>query len=141
MPAACPALMYWCPEVSMHSCVDVLLLRLHPRYLYLPILTKKDAEEHITYRRYKLSDEKNFVNFFHPEKQALMALVDAFSHRRGKFAIQGYPQKLGFLLHGPPGAHWRYLASNAVSGDCYLETHFPAALCNSYKPLNGEIHA
>ena len=67
------------------------------------MLSKKDAEEQITYRRYKLSEDKTFVNFFHPEKQCLMTLVDAFSHKKGKFAIQGYPQKLGFLLHGPPG--------------------------------------
>lgn len=69
------------------------------------MLTKKDAEDQITYRRYKLSDEKSFANFFHPEKQALLSLVDNFSHKNGKFAIQGYPQKLGFLLHGPPGAY------------------------------------
>lgn len=29
--------------------------------------------------------------------------VDAFANKTGKFAIKGYPNKLGFLLHGPPG--------------------------------------
>lgn len=29
--------------------------------------------------------------------------VDAFTNKTGKFAIKGYPNKLGFLLHGPPG--------------------------------------
>jgi mitochondrial chaperone BCS1 len=29
--------------------------------------------------------------------------VDDFMAKRGKFAIAGYPDKLGFLLHGPPG--------------------------------------
>jgi hypothetical protein len=30
--------------------------------------------------------------------------VEAFTNKTGKFAIKGYPNKLGFLLHGPPGA-------------------------------------
>ena len=33
----------------------------------------------------------------------MLSLVEAFTHKTGKFAIPGYPQKLGFLLHGPPG--------------------------------------
>ena len=35
--------------------------------------------------------------------QAIVQLVDNFLNKRGKFAIPGYPHKLGFLLHGPPG--------------------------------------
>jgi chromosomal replication initiation ATPase DnaA len=52
---------------------------------------------------YQLSDDKSFASLFHPDKAALLELLDAFAHGRGKFAIPGYPQKLGFLLHGPPG--------------------------------------
>jgi hypothetical protein len=33
----------------------------------------------------------------------LLLQVDAFKAKSGKFAIKGYPHKLGFLLHGPPG--------------------------------------
>ena len=33
----------------------------------------------------------------------MLDLVDAFVSGRGKFAIPGYPAKLGFLLWGPPG--------------------------------------
>lgn len=29
--------------------------------------------------------------------------MDKYTARRGKFAVPGYPQKLGFLLYGPPG--------------------------------------
>ncbi|WIA39189.1 hypothetical protein OEZ86_005314 [Tetradesmus obliquus] len=74
------------------------------RYLYLPVLHAGEGEgEGLTYRRYKLSDDKSFDNLFHADKEELLNLVDAFMHKRGKFAIKGYPHKLGFLLHGPPG--------------------------------------
>eukprot|EP00879_Flechtneria_rotunda_P010326 GHRR01010797.1.p1 GENE.GHRR01010797.1~~GHRR01010797.1.p1 ORF type:complete len:380 (+),score=105.86 GHRR01010797.1:129-1268(+) len=80
------------------------------RYLYLPVLVGSNAASgegsdgnHMTYRRYKLSDDKSFSNFFHPDKDTITGLVDAFAAKKGKFAIQGYPHKLGFLLHGPPG--------------------------------------
>ena len=55
------------------------------------------------YKRYKLSEEKTFASFFHPDKDPILGLVDQFQEKRGKFGIPGYPQKLGFLLYGPPG--------------------------------------
>jgi SpoVK/Ycf46/Vps4 family AAA+-type ATPase len=33
----------------------------------------------------------------------MLSLVDDFLQRRGKFAINGFPHKLGLLLDGPPG--------------------------------------
>lgn len=57
----------------------------------------------IEYKRYRLSSEKTFKSFFHPNKAELLHLVDHFLQRTGKFAIAGYPHKLGLLLHGPPG--------------------------------------
>ncbi len=50
-----------------------------------------------------MSDDKTFASFFHPEKAALLRLVDQFETKTGKFAIEGYPRKLGLLLYGPPG--------------------------------------
>merc|ERR1712070_564985 len=41
--------------------------------------------------------------FFHPDKESMLALVDHFTNKTGKFAIAGFPHKLGLLLHGPPG--------------------------------------
>ncbi|KAI8477177.1 MAG: hypothetical protein J3K34DRAFT_515857 [Monoraphidium minutum] len=79
------------------------------RYLYMPVLGRggRNAAEaggdRWTYKRYKLSDDKDFTSLFHPDKPAVLDLLAAFTHGTGKFAIQGYPQKLGFLLHGPPG--------------------------------------
>ena len=54
-------------------------------------------------RRYALSDEKTFSSLFHPEKEAILRLIDAFVRKDGKYAIPGYGHKLGLLLHGPPG--------------------------------------
>jgi mitochondrial chaperone BCS1 len=57
----------------------------------------------IIYSRFRLSDDKTFSSLFFPQKQMLMQLVDHFQKRTGKYSISGYPQKLGLLLHGPPG--------------------------------------
>mmetsp|Transcript_58405 Transcript_58405/g.139291 ORF Transcript_58405/g.139291 Transcript_58405/m.139291 type:complete len:731 (+) Transcript_58405:75-2267(+) len=55
------------------------------------------------YRRYKLSDEKTFKSLFFPEKDTLLKIIEDFQNRSGKYAIPGYPHKLGLLCHGPPG--------------------------------------
>jgi len=33
----------------------------------------------------------------------LLALLKHFTAKTGKYAVSGYPHKLGLLLHGPPG--------------------------------------
>ena len=70
----------------------------HGRYMYTPL---PKSEGH--WKRYKLSDEKNFGTLFFPQKLQLLQLLGAFEKKAGKFAIPGYPHKLGLLLHGPPG--------------------------------------
>jgi hypothetical protein len=55
------------------------------------------------FKRYKLTDEKTFDSLFFPQKSNLLKLLGHFNERTGKFAIPGYPHKLGLLLHGPPG--------------------------------------
>lgn len=57
----------------------------------------------MVYTRYKLSDEKTFDSLFFPQKDTLLNLVEHFTNKSGKYAIPGYPHKLGILLHGPPG--------------------------------------
>eukprot|EP00746_Dinoflagellata_sp_MGD_P006538 gnl/MRDRNA2_/MRDRNA2_112815_c0_seq1.p1 gnl/MRDRNA2_/MRDRNA2_112815_c0~~gnl/MRDRNA2_/MRDRNA2_112815_c0_seq1.p1 ORF type:complete len:628 (-),score=152.38 gnl/MRDRNA2_/MRDRNA2_112815_c0_seq1:483-2366(-) len=81
------------------------------RYMYEMVAgasTKKEGEGDgdtaaRQYRRYKLSDEKTFGSLFFPEKDLVLQLLHHFSNRTGKYAIPGYPHKLGLLLHGPPG--------------------------------------
>eukprot|EP00435_Cladocopium_sp_Y103_P034330 s98_g8.t2 len=82
------------------------------RYLYQPILSSPktteggsddESDKARKYKRYLLSDAKNFDTLFFPEKSQLLKLVDDFMHARGKFAIPGFPNKLGILLDGPPG--------------------------------------
>ena len=62
-----------------------------------------DGAEGPKYKRYKLSGEKTFSSLFFPQKEKLLHLLRHFTERTGKFAIPGYPHKLGLLLHGPPG--------------------------------------
>lgn len=85
----------------------------YSRYFYVPVLSgfaaRAASDEEgskapsAIYKRYKLSEEKTFASFFHPDKDAILSLVNQFTEKRGKFSIPGYPQKLGFLLYGPPG--------------------------------------
>jgi mitochondrial chaperone BCS1 len=69
------------------------------RYMYFP----KYEEKHWQCQRYTLSDCKTFSSLFFPQKEQFMQLLGQFEQRSGKFAIEGYPHKLGILLHGPPG--------------------------------------
>lgn len=79
------------------------------RYLYelcRPVFgSNKDNQQQLgqTFQRYQLSDEKTFASLFFKEKESLLRLLQHFGGRTGKYAIPGYPHKLGVLLHGPPG--------------------------------------
>merc|ERR1712032_407028 len=42
-------------------------------------------------------------SLFFEEKPVLIGMLAHFSKKTGKYAISGYPHKLGLLLHGPPG--------------------------------------
>jgi len=55
------------------------------------------------YKRYKLSDDKSFNSLFFQERDTIVKLLDHFMSKTGKYSIEGYPYKLGLLLHGPPG--------------------------------------
>jgi len=57
----------------------------------------------VLFKQYLLSDHKTFGSLFFPEKDSLLALIDQFLKKQGKFAIEGFPNKLGLLLDGPPG--------------------------------------
>jgi hypothetical protein len=80
------------------------------RYMYM--ITHKEefsksaddgSSNERSFKRYKLSDRKTFDSLFFPEKDGLLHLFDNFLKKKGKYAIPGYPDKLGLLLHGPPG--------------------------------------
>jgi len=86
------------------------------RYFFVPVLADGDGEGGTVIKRrvgfsrsqrkmkkYVLSEEKTFASLFFPEKDSVLLLLDDFLQRRGKFAIPGFPNKLGLLLHGPPG--------------------------------------
>ena len=89
----------------------------HSRYLYelksdleYPRRGGGDNEDEIdsgggehVFKRYRLSDEKTFDSLFFQQKAQLLKLIQHFNERTGKYAIKGYPHKLGILLHGAPG--------------------------------------
>jgi len=76
------------------------------RHMY-ELITKKDTQENDNspekYKRYQLSDDKTFESLFFQQKDDVLKVVDHFTNKTGKYAIKGYPHKLGLLLHGPPG--------------------------------------
>jgi len=96
-------------------CEQVAAQTDHSRYLYLMQIAASgagsgdgdddddDGDGGPKYKRYKLSDAKTFDTLFFPQKARLLHLLNHFTKRTGKFAIPGYPHKLGLLLHGPPG--------------------------------------
>ncbi|KAF1324404.1 Mitochondrial chaperone bcs1-b, partial [Globisporangium splendens] len=61
------------------------------------------ASTAVVYKRYTLGEDETFANLFLDGKQQVLQLLDNFTTRSGKFAIKGFPYKLGLLLHGPPG--------------------------------------
>ena len=76
------------------------------RYLYQMQLTTKTDDNKgkpPLFKKYKLSEEKTFDCLFFPEKDEVLQLVSDFTEKKGKFAIEGFPNKLGLLLYGPPG--------------------------------------
>ncbi|CAB9524454.1 Mitochondrial chaperone BCS1 [Seminavis robusta] len=56
-----------------------------------------------TYVAYKLGGEKTFDTLFNKKCHELLRWVDHFENKTGKYAIRGYPHKLGLLLTGIPG--------------------------------------
>jgi hypothetical protein len=67
---------------------------------------KYDGGEHapgLSFARYRLSGDVTFDTVYHPCVADVRRLLDDMSLGRGKFAVPGFPRKLGFLLHGPPG--------------------------------------
>lgn len=79
------------------------------RYMYMliqkdsPLSSDDNNDQGRKYKRYKLSDRKTFKSMFFKEKENLLHLFDNFLKKKGKYAIPGYPDKLGLLLFGPPG--------------------------------------
>lgn len=63
----------------------------------------EDSKSDRNYKRYQLSEEKTFESLFFKEKETILKIVDNFTNKTGKYSIKGYPNKLGLLLHGPPG--------------------------------------
>ncbi|KAG6943371.1 hypothetical protein JG688_00017637 [Phytophthora aleatoria] len=55
------------------------------------------------HKRYALGNDKTFDNVFFEEKESLLQLLDHFENKTEKFAIEGFPNKVGLLLYGPPG--------------------------------------
>mmetsp|Transcript_8945 Transcript_8945/g.11179 ORF Transcript_8945/g.11179 Transcript_8945/m.11179 type:complete len:748 (-) Transcript_8945:392-2635(-) len=86
---------------------ELKLLEDNSRYLFelksKPTNSDDGGGGGFTYSRYKLSDEKSFDSLFFQEKSLILNWVDHFQKKTGKYAIQGYPYKMGLLLHGPPG--------------------------------------
>lgn len=62
-----------------------------------------ESGEKMFFQQYVLRSNKGFDTLFFPLRDATLTLVDQFVQRRGRFAVEGFPQKLGFLLYGPAG--------------------------------------
>ena len=83
--------------------------RLNVNYRYFFDLERASGQDHLSgqrspvYKSNRLGDEKTFKTLFSQQKHNLLKTVGAFQKRQGKYAIEGFPYKLGLLLHGEPG--------------------------------------
>ncbi|KAG8341724.1 hypothetical protein TRVL_07450 [Trypanosoma vivax] len=68
-----------------------------------PPSPSRDRGAPLLFKRYPLCGGKTFETLFFPEKRMVLKLLDDFMHKKGRFAIEGFPHKLGFLLYGPAG--------------------------------------
>mmetsp|Transcript_5573 Transcript_5573/g.14748 ORF Transcript_5573/g.14748 Transcript_5573/m.14748 type:complete len:614 (+) Transcript_5573:48-1889(+) len=64
---------------------------------------KADESSEVQYKKYELSDQKTFASLFFPQTESLLRLLRDFERKQGKYAVAGFPHKMGLLLHGPPG--------------------------------------
>ncbi|KAG5501685.1 hypothetical protein JIQ42_05536 [Leishmania sp. Namibia] len=62
-----------------------------------------ESGDKMLFNQYVLRSNKDFTTLFFPQRDATLALIDQFMQRRGRFAVEGFPQRLGFLVYGPPG--------------------------------------
>jgi hypothetical protein len=57
----------------------------------------------LLYSKHVLAEGRGLDTVYHPLTADVRRLLDDFRTRSGKFAVEGHPYKIGFLLHGPPG--------------------------------------
>uniref|UniRef100_A0A7S3TDJ9 AAA+ ATPase domain-containing protein n=1 Tax=Emiliania huxleyi TaxID=2903 RepID=A0A7S3TDJ9_EMIHU len=89
---------------------ELARLKDHRRWLYSMVsndaLKRRRPNDELPdfrYKRHALSDHKTFSSLFFPQKDSLLRLLADFERGTGKYAVAGFPQKVGLLLHGPPG--------------------------------------
>ncbi|KEG08935.1 a44l protein-like protein [Trypanosoma grayi] len=56
------------------------------------------------FKKSPLPSSRSFDSMFFPQKEEVLALLDRFLAKRGRFALEGFPHKIGFLVHGPRGS-------------------------------------
>ncbi|CAJ1988793.1 mitochondrial chaperone [Leishmania donovani] len=62
-----------------------------------------ESDDKVFFNQYVLRSNKGFDTLFFPQRDATLTLINQFMQRRGRFAVEGFPQRLGFLVYGPPG--------------------------------------
>lgn len=65
-----------------------------------------EMQEHdgkLRFKKSQLATTKTFDTLFFPQKEDVLRLLDHFLQKTGRFAVEGFPHKIGFLLHGPQG--------------------------------------
>jgi len=102
--------------------------------------TGADNKGGMPYKRYKLSDQKTFKSLFFPEKESILKLLSDFQQKAGKYGVEGYPHKLGLLLHGPPGTGKTSLIKALAQHTGRSIINIPLARINTNQQLMDVMH-
>ncbi|CAG9584141.1 a44l protein-like protein [Leishmania major strain Friedlin] len=73
--------------------------------MYCPTVTPR----HVMVKSVPLPLGPTLDTVFFPQREHVKSLLARFAEKTGRYAIQGFPHKLGFLLYGPRGTGKRSL--------------------------------
>ncbi|SCU67574.1 ATPase family associated with various cellular activities (AAA), putative [Trypanosoma equiperdum] len=85
------------------------------------------GEKTLQFTKQLLSTSKTFDTLFFSQKDELLSRLEQFVEKKGRFAIEGFPYKLGFLVYGESGVGKTALVSAiaAYTGRHVISLHLP----------------
>nr|CCC53751.1 conserved hypothetical protein [Trypanosoma vivax Y486] len=86
-----------------------------------------ESENKLRFHKRPLTTTKTFDTIFFPQKRELLERLDMFMGRRGRYAVDGFPHKMGLLIQGGPETGKTSLVSALATytGRHVISLHLP----------------